>query len=187
MPVPSAPVPAGHGQGVDVAGAECVELQTVSSIGRRRPWNRWLDELTEWLQGFVPPVGLFAVHDHRARMVVDACDRVGLRVPHDVAVIGVNNDEITCEFCNPPLSSVSRNDRQVGYQAAALLDRLMSGRRPPRQDELISPESVVKRRSTDVLAIDDVHVETVVNFIRKNNRLHDRNRFLDSRNGSSGY
>jgi len=129
----------GFTERVILAGAECRELETISSIGRRRPWHGWLDELTGWLKELAPPVGLFAVHDYRARMVVDACYRAGLRVPDDVAVIGVNNDEITCEFCEPPLSSVSRNGRQVGCQAAALLDRLMSGRRPPRQEMLVVP------------------------------------------------
>ena len=86
-------------------------------------------------------------------------------MPDELALIGVNNDSIACEFCQPPLSSVSRNAEQVGYQAAALLDRLMAGEAPPTSDILIPPDGVVQRRSTDVVAIDDPEVEAAVRYM----------------------
>ena len=79
-------------------------------------------------------------------MVLDACLHLGLRVPQDVALIGVDNSAVACEFSQVPLSSIARNDWREGYEAAALLDRLMAGKRPPKHDLLIPPEGVVTRR-----------------------------------------
>ena len=126
-----------------------------------------MELLEEWLKTLECPVGVMAVHDHHARMVLDACLRLGLRVPQDVALIGFENDEVACQFGQVPLSSVARNSWREGYEAAALLDRLMAGRRPPKRDILIPPEGVVARRSTDMAAIENPHVAAAVQFIRE--------------------
>ena len=99
-------------------------------------------------------VGVMAVHDYRARVLVDACLRLGLDAPHDVAVIGTDNDPTICEFCQPTLSSISRSAWKVGYEAAALLDRLMAGNPAPEHDILIPPDGLVARLSTDTIAVD---------------------------------
>jgi len=78
-----------------------------------------------------------------------------LRVPQDIAVIGFNNDSHTCEFCEPPLSSVSRPGEKIGFEAAALLDRLIHGQPAPKEDIVLPPEEVVERASSDTLAVDD--------------------------------
>jgi LacI family transcriptional regulator len=148
-------------------GGECSVLEVPSSIGRRHSWSDWQEPLQQWLKTLKPPVGLMAVHDRRATMVLDACGRVGLRVPDDVAVIGADNDEVSCEICHPPLSSIARNDWRLGREVAMLLDRLMSGKRAPKSDVLVPPEGVVRRRSTDVVAIEDPHVAVVVRFIQE--------------------
>ena len=143
----------------------CSVFEASSSIATRRPWRKRTESLETWLKTLKPPVGVFAVHDMRASMVMDACAAVGLRVPEDVAVLGVDNQETICNLSRVPISSVSRNDRQIGYQAAALLDRLMARKRPPKRDKLIPPEGVFHRKSTDVLAIDDPEVASAVRHI----------------------
>jgi LacI family transcriptional regulator len=148
-------------------GVECAVLRVSEQFGARRSWQSWRTPLTRWLRRLKPPIGILASTDFRAAMVVDACAQLGLRVPDDVAVVGVGNHEITCEFCPVPLSSVSRNGWKVGYEAAVLLDRLMAGQKPPSADVLIAPDGVVHRRSTDVCAVDDEHVSAVVRFIRE--------------------
>ncbi len=142
-------------------------LEVSSGIGKRRPWMDWFEPLKQWLKTLKTPVGIMADFDVRAGMVIEACGRLGLRVPDDVAVIGVDNHEINCEFCQVPLSSVSRSGQEVGYRAAALLDQLMEGKRPPDGDILIPPDGVVQRRSTDVVAVEDPHVVAAVQFIRE--------------------
>ncbi len=90
---------------------------------------------------------------------------MGLDVPHDVALMGIDNDDTVCEFCDPPLTSVSRSGEQVGYEAAALLDRLMAGKSPPTGDVLIPPDGVIERRSTDIIAFEDAYVTKCVRYI----------------------
>src|SRR6185437_15012889 len=100
--------------------------------------------------------------------VLDACQRVNLSVPEEVAVIGADNDMLLCELCDPPLSSVVPNPERIGYEAAALLDRLMRGEKPPSMHLWIEPLGVTTRQSTDVLAIDDPHIAVAVRYIREN-------------------
>ena len=121
--------------------------------------------LDRWLQRLPRPVGLLTTHDYLSRVVVDECLRLGLNVPHEVAVIGIGNDTVVCEFCQPTLSSVSRNAWRVGYEAAALLDRLMAGKNPPSHDITIPPDGVITRQSTDTVNVDDAEVAAAVRFI----------------------
>jgi LacI family transcriptional regulator len=106
--------------------------------------------------------------------VLEACRSLGLRVPHDVAVIGVDDDEFVCELSDPPLSSVAQAARKIGHEAARLLDLLM---RPERSQEhggravparsIVPPIGVVARRSTDTLAVEDPAVARVIRTIRE--------------------
>lgn len=152
----------GFTETVQRAGGVCEVLEVMDLERKPGEWVDQQDELVRWLKRLVPPVGVMASTDLRAGMVLDACERLGLRVPDDVAVIGVDNDPVACEFSVPPLSSVSRNDREVGYQAAQLLDGLIRGGRAPSGALRIAPNGVVARRSTEVLAIDDPEVAGVV-------------------------
>ncbi|MFA6563441.1 MAG: DNA-binding transcriptional regulator [Verrucomicrobiia bacterium] len=161
----------GFAAAIGKAGGQCSVLEVSAAVTARRRWSRQEEELEQWLQTLQPPVGIMASTDLRASMVVDACAQLGLRVPEDVAVIGVDNDPVVCEFSHPPLSSVSRNDGEVGRRAAALLDRLMRGSSPPKQPILIAPDGVVARCSTETLAIENTHVAAAVQHIREH--LHE--------------
>ncbi|MEO7600051.1 MAG: DNA-binding transcriptional regulator [Opitutus sp.] len=123
--------------------------------------------LADWLLGLPKPVGIMACYDRRGQQVLDACRNAGLAVPDEVAVIGVDNDELLCEIAAPPLSSVIPNTHRTGYEAATLLDRLMSGKKVPPTAHLIAPLGVAARQSTDVLAIDDREVANAVRYIRE--------------------
>ena len=123
--------------------------------------------LMEWLRSLPKPVGIMACYDRRGQQVLDACRNAALAVPDEVAVVGVDNDELLCEIAAPPLSSVIPNTHRTGYEAAALLDRMMAGRKVPAKAHLIVPLGVAARQSTDVLAIDDREVAKAVRFIRE--------------------
>ena len=102
----------------------------------RRPSvaRRWADlqgELIRWLAQLPKPLGLMACNDLRARHVLEACRTLGLRVPNDVAVLGVDNDEMICELTDPTLSSIDQAARRIGYEAAATLDCLMQSAPQP--------------------------------------------------------
>jgi LacI family transcriptional regulator len=127
-----------------------------------------LRTVADWLAGLPRPVGVFACYDGRARQVLEACHLLGLAVPDEVAVLGVDNDEVLCELCSPPLSSVLPNARRSGYEAAALLDRLMTGARAAAADSrLIEPQRVVERQSTDVVSVADRRLAAAVRHIRE--------------------
>lgn len=150
--------------------------------GRHGHARRWADvqrELTGWLAPLPKPLGVMACNDLRARHVLEACRTLGLKVPHDVAVIGVDNDALVCELTDPPLSSVDQAARQIGYEAAASLERLMaapasSGRGGPRprrdksaQRLVVPPIGVVARASTDTMATADTAVVQALQALRR--------------------
>jgi LacI family transcriptional regulator len=124
-------------------------------------------QLDAWLLGLPKPVGLMALDDIRARHVADACKRLGLRVPDDVAIVGAGNDPLTCEITDPPISSVALAAERVGFEAARLLDQVMQGRLVPVEPKLVPPVGMVARFSTLVAAPGDADVARAVRFIRE--------------------
>jgi LacI family transcriptional regulator len=132
-----------------------------------RAWESLYLALCRWLESLPKPLGLMAANDKRARQVVEACRIAGLRIPDDVAVVGVDNDEMLCELSHPSLSSIEQGCRQLGYQAAALLDEMMCGKEPRRREFLVDPEAVFTRHSSDVLVMDDSVAAAVLAVVRE--------------------
>ena len=110
--------------------------------------------------------GSLAGNDVRGQQVLTTCREIGLRVPDDVAVLGVDNNELLCNLCDPPLSSIDPNCERMGYEVAALLTQLLAGRPASTRQNLIEPRGVVTRQSTEVLAIEDAEIAAVVRLIR---------------------
>jgi LacI family transcriptional regulator len=123
-------------------------------------------KLAAWLKKLPKPCGVMACYDIRGQQVLDACRALGLRVPDDVAVVGQHNDELLCELCDPPLSSVVPNARRIGYEAAQTLDLLMRGRRIENPMLCIPPKGVIARQSTDLVAVDDPCLARAMRFLR---------------------
>ncbi|MGA2246667.1 MAG: XylR family transcriptional regulator [Verrucomicrobiota bacterium] len=152
-----------------------VEKQNSSMPVYESPWrgstvSRWdleIERIGKWLADLPKPIGVMACNDARALHLLDACHQAGILVPEEVAVVGVDNEEIFCELCNPALSSVAPDPERIGYQAAELLEQLMSGQSAPRQRILIEPVRVVTRRSSDTLAIKDRTVAAAIRFINE--------------------
>jgi len=135
---------------------------------REHAWQEERDRIARWLKGLSRPVGIVACNDVRGHHVLDACRSLGLTVPEEVAVVGVDNAETFCALCDPPLSSVVPDATQIGYEAADLLQRLMRGGASPTETRLIPPRGVVTRQSSDSVAISDAVVAKAVRFIREN-------------------
>lgn len=130
-------------------------------------WEVAERELAEWIDRLPKPSGVMAASDKFGQRVLAAARRAGVRVPEELAVIGVDDDPATCEVCDPPLSSVAIDSEQQGYKAAGLLHELMSGGHP-QTPVLLQPTGVRTRQSTDILAIDDPFIADAVRFIREN-------------------
>jgi LacI family transcriptional regulator len=130
-------------------------------------WEQLQGRLAAWLSDLPKPLGLMAANDARARHVLEACRRTGLRVPEDVAVIGVDNDDLICNLAHPPLTSIVQGTEEIGYRAASLLDRLMNRRVRKTTHLLVDPVGVITRESTDLVATEDVVASTALAFIRQ--------------------
>lgn len=155
---------------------ECVEAGTnfvcarYNSVWHGRGARSWENEqqcISEWLKEITPPFAVMACNDVRGQQVIDACSKLNLVVPEQVAVVGVDNDELLCRVCSPPLSSVIPNAQTVGYRAAEMLSQLMRGHAPGERKQQILPLGVATRQSTDVVAIDDRDIATALHYIRE--------------------
>lgn len=135
--------------------------------------NGWQDELASlagWLTDLPKPVGIMGCNDDRAQQVIEACKLTGFRVPEEVAVIGADNDELVCDLADPPLSSVAINFERAGYEAAAVLARLMNGESLKQTRIDAHPTRVVERRSTNMTAVEDAQLARALEFIRGHSR-----------------
>jgi LacI family transcriptional regulator len=138
---------------------------------RKDPWVRWWtlrETIREWLTSLPKPVGIFACYDACGQQLLQICRYFDFKVPEDIAVIGVDNDELLCELATPSMSSVIPNSFRTGVCAAEILDRMMGGEILAGRKSSIEPLGVRKRVSTDVLSVGDPHVAKAIAFIRQN-------------------
>jgi LacI family transcriptional regulator len=131
-------------------------------------WEMEQERLAKWINSLPKPVGVMACNDERGLQVLDACRRCGATVPDEVAVIGADNDEHLCDLSIPPLTSVDVNAENIGYTAAALLDQMMQGIKPPELAQRLIPRGIFTRLSTDTVASDDEEVNRALRYIREN-------------------
>ncbi len=123
-------------------------------------------ELAKWILSLPRPIGVFACYDIKAQQILDICREHQVKVPGELALLGVDNDELLCDLCTPPLSSIIPAAYQTGREAASLLDLMMSGEPVEKVARLIDPIGVATRQSTDVLAISDPDISAALRFIR---------------------
>ena len=97
--------------------------------------------MAHWVEALPKPVGLMACNDIRGQQVLNACRDVEIAVPEDVAVLGVDNDDVLCDLSYPTLSSVLPDTRRTGFEAAALLERMIGGEPPPQMTTRIPPSA----------------------------------------------
>jgi len=150
----------------DLAGGLQV-LEVPRDSRFRNPRTEREDLLGHWLRDLPKPAGIMVASDQFGPPLLEACLRMGIKVPDEVAVVGVDNDETLCEVCNPPLSSVDAGHRALGYRAAALLDELMAGQAPPPGPLFVAPGGIFTRMSSDVLATEDREVAQALRLIRE--------------------
>ncbi|AQQ08980.1 Xylose operon regulatory protein [Sedimentisphaera cyanobacteriorum] len=121
----------------------------------------------EWLKGLPKPICVFGCNDDRAIYIMEACKVAGISVPEEVAVLGVDNDELVCNLSSPPLSSILLNFETAGFIGAKLLGSSMRDKILD-QNINVEPVEVIERQSTEVLAVEDKEVVSALIFIRNN-------------------
>ena len=151
---------------IAAAGYDCSTYGPAPGASIDISWEQEKKAIATWLRRLPKPAGIMAAYDIRGRQVLDVCRDLDVRVPDEVAVIGVDNDELVCELADPPLSSVILDTRRTGYEAARLLDAMMAGQMEKPAAHLIQPLGVVTRGSTDVVATSDADISAAVRFIR---------------------
>ena len=158
---------AGFTQAIKQAGFTCIVHNTNYPGVLNPEWDRSeTQSIITWLKQLPLPTAIMACHDMRGLQVLAATQAAGLRVPEDIAIVGVNNDMIRCELASPPLSSVATNPTVAGHKAAEMLARIMAGDKSAESEVRIEPSGVVIRRSSDVLAVPDKGVAAALRFIR---------------------
>jgi len=143
---------------IEEAGYQCRVMELPQENIEPGQWRDHRKPIARWIRSMPLPIGIMACNDDRANILLEACLEVGLRVPEDVAIIGADNDSVVFPTA-VSLSTVARQDREIGFKAAELLDRLISGMSPPAAPILLPPEGVVQRRSTESYGVADTNVQ----------------------------
>ncbi len=150
---------------VACAEAHGFECQVIALRRLSEVWSVQLEKMGEWLVELKKPVGVLAFESALAAEVATACQEVSLRVPDEVAILATG-DDLCCEMAWPQISAIDMDFLGMGWEAAAMLEALMRGETLPHRRAVVKPRGVIKRHSTDVLAIDDPRVADAVRFIR---------------------
>jgi len=155
-------------QAVERAGFHCEAYQHPSKHDRHSDWEKEQQHVADWAAGLKKPVAVLACTDQLGFWFLDACKRAGVAVPEEIAVVGCENDECLAAMSSPPMSSVQFQTDRIGYEAAEILERLMSGDPPPEKPILVPPLGIEKRQSSDIVAVEDQELASALLFIREN-------------------
>jgi LacI family transcriptional regulator, galactose operon repressor len=147
-------------------GFSCDCYQQRNRSERPLRWEDQQRQLVKWVEHLTKPVAVMACSDQLGFWLLDACHRAAIAVPEEVAVVGVEDDDALCEMANPPMSSVRYSGRKIGYEAAALLGRMMEGAPAPTEPLLLPPSGITTRQSSDVVSTNDIQVARSLRFIR---------------------
>lgn len=153
--------------------AEAVGAGNESMPSFERPLDWWKDtgreepELRTFLRRLPLPAALFACNDLAGLKVVESCRRAGLAVPEEIAVLGVDDEDLVCELADPSLSSVRLDCEGIGRAAAELMDQILNGETVERK-RVVAPKEVVERESTRTMLADDELAARALSWIRAN-------------------
>ena len=128
-------------------------------------WEVDHDQVIEWLSTLPRPLALLAADPYPARQMAEICEADGISVPDEVAILSGDNDELLCSELTPQISSIQLATEKIGAEASRLLERLMQGEPVPESPLLIPPLTVYARQSTNILAIDDAELKSILRFM----------------------
>jgi len=135
--------------------------------GRVSVFDGQPEDLERWVAGLPLPAAVFCANDGRARAVAQRVERLGMKVPDELAILGVDNDPFECDLTRIPLSSIELRFEELGYRAAERFWALYQGERVAEKTVLVGPSHVEVRLSTDYLAVEDSVVRDALRFIRQ--------------------
>jgi LacI family transcriptional regulator len=131
-------------------------------------WYYQRNRLREWLRSIPKPIAIMACDDNQGTNLIEACHGIGIKIPSEVSVMGVDNDETLCSLGSTTLSSIQIDIEEGGRQTAALVERLVADPKAPAEDVVLRPVKIVGRMSTAAFATDDQQILKALLFIHKN-------------------
>jgi LacI family transcriptional regulator len=149
-------------------GFDVYSFKEPADTNKTEKWNFDTDVLYHWLLGLPKPVALFACDDYHALQITEVCKIFNIHVPNDIAVLGVDNDELLCNISNPPLSSIELDIQNGGYELGKLLHEQIRKKRKSSADVVIKPLRIVTRGSTERYAVSDKNIEKILKHIEEN-------------------
>ena len=151
--------------------AEDYQVQEVHVFNDRQLSSLWsydTSALQQWLHSLPKPIGIFACDDNQAEILLETCQAAGINVPLEVAIIGVDNDEVTCNLTSPAITSINVDIEKAGFEVAQMAARMVQDRSYRGEDIVIRPVAVVGRGSTGIQATNDPVVAAAMRFIYQN-------------------
>lgn len=138
----------------------------------KEEWSYNHTVLGNWLQSLPKPVALFACDDHFALQISETCNVYNINVPDDIAILGVDNDDLLCNISDPPLSSIVLDVENGGYNAGKLLHQLITKEITEPFNIVVNPLIIERRKSTEKYAVSDKNIRIILNYIEKNYANH---------------
>ena len=131
-------------------------------------WYYQRNRLREWLRAIPKPIAIMACDDNQGSNLIEACHSIGIKIPEEVSVMGVDNDETLCSLGSTTLSSVQVDIEAGGWKTGELIERLVANRTAPAGDIVLQPVKIVERMSTAAFATDDRQIQRAILYIHKN-------------------
>lgn len=151
---------------VSMSGMTCHTYANKAAKGDDYFWHPSQKRLITWLQTLPKPIGIYTWGYEVGRDLILACRKAGLQVPHDVAILGGDYDELLSDASHPALSGILTPAQQVGYEAAYVLHQQIQGEVVPTTPRFLHPKTVVERLSTEVMAIDDAQTLQAIQYLQ---------------------
>jgi len=126
------------------------------------------NELITWLKQLPKPIGILCCNDDFGQILVNSCSLAGLKVPHEIAVLGIDNDELICNICYPNLSSIVRNHQNTAHTICNTLNEMMNGIEHKGKVIITEALEIIERSSTDTIATTDRDVSEAIAYISRN-------------------
>ena len=158
----------GFAEAISREGFHCKPLPPLHELKNFQWQGKWpknLAKIAAAISALPKPVAIFCYNDCAAANVLNVCQELGIPVPEQVSIVGVDNDELLCEAVTVPLTSVNHDLEGVGYQGAALLERIMDGEKVSIDQPRISPKGITLRQSSDMLAVNNIEVARALRYI----------------------
>ena len=133
-------------------------------------WNFDAERVSRWLLDLPKPVALFACDDYYALQITEVCKMYNIDIPGDIAVLGVDNDNLLCNISDPSLSSIELDVENGGYEVGKLLHQFIEKKITAPVDVIIKPVRIVARGSTERFAVSDKYIGQVLDYIDENYR-----------------